>query len=83
MLATNSGAPQTRQCYTSLMGNLGGQEIFWIILIVALLFGATRIPQLMKGFGQGIREFKQAVKEDDTSKPESPVKTNGDTPAKG
>ena len=42
---------------------LGGQEILLIGLIVLLLFGAKKIPELMKGLGKGIREFKDATKE--------------------
>ncbi|MDF7818152.1 twin-arginine translocase TatA/TatE family subunit [Runella sp. MFBS21] len=42
---------------------LGGQEILLIGLIVLLLFGAKKIPELMKGLGKGIREFKDASKE--------------------
>ena len=42
--------------------NLGGGEIFLLILIVLLLFGAKRIPELAKGIGKGIREFKDASK---------------------
>ena len=42
--------------------NLGGGEIFLLILVVLLLFGAKRIPELAKGIGKGIREFKDASK---------------------
>jgi sec-independent protein translocase protein TatA len=45
------------------LGSLGGQEILLIALIVLLLFGAKKIPELMKGIGKGIREFKDASKE--------------------
>lgn len=41
---------------------LGGAEITVIVLIVLLLFGGRKIPELMKGLGQGIREFKNASK---------------------
>jgi sec-independent protein translocase protein TatA len=51
------------------MGNLGATEIVLILLVVVLLFGARKIPELMKGIGQGMREFKKASKvEDDTDK---------------
>jgi sec-independent protein translocase protein TatA len=40
--------------------NLGGQEILVILLIVLLLFGGRKIPELMKGLGKGIREFNSA-----------------------
>ncbi|AEI49403.1 twin-arginine translocase TatA/TatE family subunit [Runella slithyformis] len=46
-----------------LFMGLGGQEILLIGLIVLLLFGAKKIPELMKGLGKGIREFKDASKE--------------------
>jgi len=42
------------------MGNLGGMEIFLILLIVVIFFGAKKIPELAKGLGQGIKEFKKA-----------------------
>ena len=42
------------------MGFLGGQELIIILIIVVLLFGAKRIPELAKGLGSGIKEFKKA-----------------------
>lgn len=48
---------------TAFLGNLGGWEILVIILIVVLLFGSTKIPQLMRGVGSGINEFKKGLKE--------------------
>ncbi|GAB3830727.1 Sec-independent protein translocase subunit TatA/TatB [Hymenobacter jeollabukensis] len=47
-----------------LIGNFGTTEILLIVFIVILLFGAKRIPELFKGLGQGMREFKDASKED-------------------
>ena len=44
----------------------GAGEIFIILIIVVLLFGGKKIPELMKGIGKGIREFKNASKEDGT-----------------
>ena len=41
--------------------NLGGGEIILILAIVLILFGAKRLPELAKGLGQGIREFKRAT----------------------
>ncbi|HKL14406.1 MAG TPA: twin-arginine translocase TatA/TatE family subunit [Balneolaceae bacterium] len=38
----------------------GGIEIFIVVLIVLLLFGAKRIPELARGIGQGIQEFRKA-----------------------
>lgn len=43
---------------------LGTSEILLILGIVVLLFGARKIPQLMRGFGDGLREFKRASQDD-------------------
>lgn len=43
---------------------LGGPEIIVILVIVLLLFGGRKIPELMKGLGKGMKEFKDATKED-------------------
>ncbi len=45
------------------LGGLGMPEIILILLIVILLFGAKKIPELAKGLGRGIREFKDASKD--------------------
>ncbi len=45
------------------LGGLGGTEVLLILLAILLLFGAKRIPELAKGLGRGIREFKDATKE--------------------
>ena len=45
-----------------LFFSLGGTEILIILLVILLLFGAKRIPELAKGLGKGIREFKDASK---------------------
>ena len=49
------------------LGNLGTGEIIIIAIIVLLLFGGKKIPELMKGIGKGVRNFKDGVKgiEDD------------------
>jgi len=47
------------------LGMLGTTEIIMIVLIVLILFGGRKIPELMRGLGGGIKEFKKAVKEDD------------------
>lgn len=43
-----------------ILGVLGGQEILLILLIVLILFGGKKIPELMRGLGKGVREFKKA-----------------------
>ena len=59
-----------------LLGWLGGQEVLIIVLIILLLFGARKMPQLMKGMGSGIKEFKKGMEEgeSDTDK-NSPTKS--------
>lgn len=49
--------------YTPLLfiGGLGGWEVLLIVSIVMLLFGAKKLPELAKGLGTGIREFKSSV----------------------
>lgn len=54
------------------MPNLGGMEIFAILAVVVLLFGAKRLPDLARGSGRALRIFKTEVKglHDDDDKPE-------------
>jgi sec-independent protein translocase protein TatA len=58
------------------LGFVGPWQIVLIIAIVLLLFGGKKIPELMKGLGQGMKDFKQAVKEDE---PASEDKTEDKT----
>jgi len=53
-----------------LFGGLGPTEIIILLVIVLLLFGGRKIPELMRGVGKGISEFKQGVKDptEDTDK---------------
>ena len=44
-----------------LIGGIGTQEIILIVLVLLLLFGGKKLPELMRGAGRGIREFKDAV----------------------
>ena len=46
------------------MGKFGMTEIILLVLVVVLLFGGRKIPELMKGIGQGMKEFKKASKYD-------------------
>jgi sec-independent protein translocase protein TatA len=43
--------------------NLGGGEIILVLALVLILFGARKLPELAKGLGQGIKEFKKATRE--------------------
>ena len=45
----------------NLLGIIGGQEILIILVIVLVLFGGRQIPELMRGLGKGVKEYKNAV----------------------
>ncbi|MEA3512460.1 MAG: twin-arginine translocase TatA/TatE family subunit [Campylobacterota bacterium] len=47
------------------MGMPSGIELFIIVAVVVLLFGGKKIPELAKGLGKGIKDFKGAIKEDE------------------
>ncbi len=47
----------------AFLGGLGGQEVLLILLVILIFFGAKKIPELARGLGKGIREFKDATKE--------------------
>ncbi len=47
----------------AMLAAFTGTEIMWIAIVLLVLFGAQKVPQLMKGVGQGIREFKKASKD--------------------
>jgi sec-independent protein translocase protein TatA len=68
-----------------MLALLGTGEIVAILIIVLILFGAKKVPELMKGLGQGIREFKKASRDvqeeiqreiESEPPPEPPKKTN-------
>lgn len=46
-----------------MFGNIGAPEIILILLVVLVLFGAKKIPELAQGLGKGIREFKKSMKD--------------------
>jgi sec-independent protein translocase protein TatA len=50
-----------------ITGMIGPWQVVLIVLVVVLLFGGRKIPELMKGLGQGIKEFKKATKDEDGS----------------
>jgi sec-independent protein translocase protein TatA len=47
------------------LGMIGPPQVILIVVVVLLLFGGRKIPELMKGLGSGIKEFKNASKEDE------------------
>jgi len=49
------------------MGGLGAPEIILIIIAILLLFGGKKIPELMRGLGKGVKEFKDAQNGENTS----------------
>ncbi len=50
---------------TLFFGAIGPQQVILILVIVLLLFGGRKIPELMRGLGSGIKEFKKATKEEE------------------
>lgn len=58
--------------FNIIAGWLGGQEILLILVIVLIFFGGKKIPELMRGLGKGVKEFKDATK--DEAKDQAPKK---------
>ncbi len=52
--------------YPLFLGSLGFWEILLIVLVVLLLFGGKKIPELMRGLGKGMRSFRQGMNEVET-----------------
>ncbi|HPE56221.1 MAG TPA: twin-arginine translocase TatA/TatE family subunit [Bacteroidales bacterium] len=51
-----------------LLGIIGPWQIVLIVLVVLLLFGGKKIPELMRGLGKGVREFKDGINPEEASK---------------
>ncbi len=49
-----------------ILGVIGPWQVILIVAIVVLLFGGKKLPELMKGIGEGMKEFKKASKQDET-----------------
>ena len=60
-----------------MFGTIGLPELLVIFLIVLVVFGAGKLPQLGKGIGEGIRNFRSALKGDDENKPAAPKSDDG------
>lgn len=61
------------------MGQVGIREVLIVVLIIVILFGARRIPELMRSMGQGVKEFKSGLKDTpkDDEKPKGPDRPKG------
>ncbi len=60
-----------------MFGSLGVPELLLILLIVIIIFGAGKLPQLGRGVGEGIRNFRNALKGDGASKEDAPKGDQG------
>ena len=58
-------------------GWIGTPEIILIVLAIVLLFGGRKIPELMRGIGKGVKEFKEGINEEPSDKEEKTKKTSG------
>lgn len=61
------------------LGAIGPWQIALIVVVVLLLFGGRKIPELMRGLGGGIKEFKSAVKEDEPEDKNTPQSEGNNT----
>ena len=62
---------------------IGTQEIIIIALVVLMLFGGRKIPELMRGLGKGVKSFKDGMNDPDAPKEaQSDLKDNKDNPSK-
>lgn len=61
--------------YTSGLLFIGTQEIIIIVVVILLLFGGKKIPELMRGLGRGVKEFKEGQKEEPTADEDSDTTT--------
>lgn len=58
------------------LGNLGTGEIILIALVVLLLFGGKKIPELMRGIGKGVKSFKDGLNDIDSEIKKDPTEDN-------
>ena len=65
-VAGNSENKHQHMIQSMLIGGIGTPELLIIVMVILLLFGGKKIPELMKGIGKGVRSFKKGLNEDDT-----------------
>ena len=58
------------------LGNIGAGEIIIVALVILLLFGGKKIPELMKGLGKGVRSFKDGINDIEKESNAEPQKKN-------
>ena len=63
-----------------LLGIIGGQELIVILIIALLLFGGKKIPELMRGLGKGVKEYKNALHSVDDDEQKGKEDGNSPTP---
>jgi sec-independent protein translocase protein TatA len=64
-----------------LLGIIGGQELIIILIIALLIFGGKKIPELMRGLGKGVKEYKNALNSVDDDKQEGKDSSSSPTPS--
>lgn len=71
----------TTALLTAFLGNLGTGEILIVAFVILLLFGGKKIPELMRGIGKGVRNFRQGMNDitDEINNPAAGEKPNGQT----
>ena len=65
--------------YTSGLLFIGTNEIIIIVVLALLLFGGKKIPELMRGLGRGVKEFKEGQKDDPNAENNTNTTANNDT----
>lgn len=65
--------------YTSGLLFIGTNEIIIIVVLALLLFGGKKIPELMRGLGRGVKEFKEGQKDDPNAEGNTNTTNNNDT----
>ena len=65
-----------------MFGRIGIWQIVLIVIVVLLLFGGKKIPELMKGLGKGVRSFKEGMNGEDANKASEKSSQNTDTDEK-